>query len=267
MKKARSVTIEPKKREKDRNLRSIRRMINKMDLVGKDVVKQFISMLEKKKAKGFVKKNPELELAISNLPPKLMKMAMGEEGFIGESPYKGCKYCKNKPKKESQYCVYCQHNKSLNFRTLDNARLLESPKEAYGKCSIPEIYRNRVDANFQMNLNTIRRHKRNKSTKIGLNDDLKADLDSTGAARRRLIKRISKEHKSSITNKLAKNPNNAQELKRMVANLEPLDYEASYNDSLLRSEALKMKQRSSLSVMTGGKRKEPVLVLPKITRS
>mmetsp|Transcript_9765 Transcript_9765/g.8603 ORF Transcript_9765/g.8603 Transcript_9765/m.8603 type:complete len:113 (+) Transcript_9765:834-1172(+) len=107
-----------------------------------------------------------------------------------------------------------------------------------------------------------KKHKRNKTNKIGLNNDLKTDLDATGKHRSKSIQDKARYRKSKVK-KLAKEPSN---INTLIRNSDLLSSKLDYGSDTSKPKGIRVKQKSSLSVMLGSKRTGSLFTLPSIKR-
>lgn len=172
-----TVTIEPKVRKKAKHLKGLEQMINSISIVDPEVVKQFINLLEKNQGESIIQSHPELELAISNLPYKYKEMALSDDNIGSDR----CRYCINKSKQQAKLWLFC---KCKSSKQEDRLKQKSEAKELTFKSVVPipqPLKELQLGEEYKHKVIKKKKHRKTKSTKLGLNCDIKADLDTSGS--------------------------------------------------------------------------------------
>ena len=80
-----TVTIVSPEKERETELKIIRKQLNKLCLVDPDIIDQFIKLLKKNQGNLMIQHHPELDLAISNLPQKYEEIARAINNNLSRS--------------------------------------------------------------------------------------------------------------------------------------------------------------------------------------
>lgn len=206
---SRTVSILPASSPKESEFTRLQNMLDSLWLVDPNVVKQFIKLQKKNEGHKIIKDNPDLELAISNLPEKYRKLALGHNEYFEALNTNICKNCGTK--QSTKQClqwkpVYTIDNTKSSKSRLENL----SPKElgfqhkVLNKCLKSSQKLSKVGAYEDIDTYT-KSNRIYNSSKGKLNTDIRADLDASGsydstkAAAK--AKRASKKHNSvSLSN-------------------------------------------------------------------
>jgi hypothetical protein len=180
---SKTISILPNAKEKQ--FEDLEKILNETGLVDPNVTKQFIKLRKLGKGGAIIGSHPELELAISNVPAQYQRIALDSD---------------KKEKKNTEKWEFWMDDKGTNAKW-KNCRSKSSQsisvnflKESHHKQIKSFGFQNdvlngwikkkrrisQVKDYSDSELKTIT-HEKKRSYKLSLNDDLKADLDSSGS--------------------------------------------------------------------------------------
>lgn len=180
--------------------KALKKMINSIGLVDPQITEEFITLLKINEHLKLVNKHPELELAVSNLPPKFIKLIYPEE----ESAAKERRPEKVKSRTKSQVNVIPGMKKPRDSRTQENLFVNQEERtESKSKSRLQQKFSMNLER-IEENLKSKKRRRKNKSTTAGLNTDLIADLDITGRYKKSSVTKKVPPLSPSRTSKISK---------------------------------------------------------------